>query len=134
MVLIGVTNEKGNYSPLGRDLAPTASSLLAAYSRYASVVPRCRTQISSRLVAVTRSMTRVRYIGTEQLPKKRKIMSAVKPTTILFVLLTGLSLSAWADSECAHLLAPSFQSRELSTEQKFRAYMVDLLEGGELGF
>ena len=61
-------------------------------------------------------------------------MSAVKPTTILFVLLTGLSLSARADSECAPLLASSSQSRELSTTQKFHAYMVDLLEGGELGF
>ena len=61
-------------------------------------------------------------------------MGAVKPTTILFVLLVGLSLSARADSECAPLLASSSQSRELSTEQKFRAYMVDLLEGGELGF
>ena len=73
-----------NYSPLGRYLAPAASSLLAAYSMYASVTPRCRTQISrgrilrprhplgcsslgsvplppSRLVAVTRSMTRVGY-------------------------------------------------------------------------
>ena len=62
-------------------------------------------------------------------------MGAAKPTTILFVLLTGLSLTARAaDSGCARLLAPSFQSRELSTDQKFRAYMEDLLEGGELGF
>ena len=62
-------------------------------------------------------------------------MGAIKPTTILFVLLMGLSLSARAgDSDCAQLLAPSFQSRELSTVQKFRAYVVDLLEGGELGF
>ena len=41
-------------------------------SMYASVVSRCRTQISSRLVAVTRSMTRMRYGGTEQLQEKRE--------------------------------------------------------------
>ena len=39
-----------------------------------------------------------------------------------------------AESECAQLLASSFQSRELSATDKFRAYMVDLLEGGEMGF
>ena len=62
-------------------------------------------------------------------------MRAVKLTTIFFVLLTGLSLSAWAaDSDCARLLAPSFQSRELSTEEKFRAYMENLLEDAVLGY
>ena len=62
-------------------------------------------------------------------------MRAIKPTAILFVLLTGLSFPArTADSDCARLLAPSFQSRELSTTQKFRAYMEDLLEEAVLGY
>ena len=61
-------------------------------------------------------------------------MSAVKPTTILFVLLTGLSLSARTNSDCASLLASSSQSRELSTDQKFRAYMENLLEEAVLGY
>ena len=35
----------GNYSPFWRSLHSTASSLLAAYSRYASVAPRGLVQI-----------------------------------------------------------------------------------------
>ena len=67
--------------------------------------------------------------------KKQKIMSAIKPATILFVLLTGLSLSARAaDSDCARLLAPSFQSREPGTKQRFLAYMENLLEEAVLGY
>ena len=62
-------------------------------------------------------------------------MSEIKPTTILFVLLTGLSLSARAaDSGCALLLASSFQSGEPSTTRKFRAYMENLLEEAVLGY
>ena len=52
----------------------------------------------------------------------------------LACLLLVVAPSLRAESECAQLLASSFQGRELSTDQKFRAYMVDLLEGGELGF
>ena len=52
----------------------------------------------------------------------------------LVCLLFAVAPPLRADSECAPLLASSFQSRELSATDKFRAYMVDLLEGGELGF
>ena len=52
----------------------------------------------------------------------------------LACLLLVIALPLRADSECALLLASSSQSRELSATDKFRAYMVDLLEGGELGF
>ena len=61
-------------------------------------------------------------------------MSEIKPTAILFVLLTGLSLSARANSDCALLLASSFQSGEPSTTRKFRAYMENLLEEAVLGY
>ena len=52
----------------------------------------------------------------------------------LACLLLVVAPSLRAESECAQLLASSFQGRELSTDQKFRAYMEDLLEGGEMGF
>ena len=61
-------------------------------------------------------------------------MSKIKPTTIFFVLLMGLSLSARAaDSECTLLLSSS-KSGKPSTTQKFRAYMENLLEEAVLGY
>ena len=93
--------------------------------------------VCSGLKKPTRTLSSFDMIGANFLTlqtKKQKI-SAVKPATIFFVLLTGLSLSARAaDSDCARLLAPSFQSREPGTEQKFRAYMENLLEEAVLGY
>ena len=56
-----------------------------------------------------------------------------KAALVVFCLL-AIAPPLRADSECAPLLASSFPGRELSTDQKFRAYMMDLLEGGRVGF